>query len=176
MHELDTEAWERWLAYRKAIKKAIKPVSEPAMKLKLQRFGTDQAAVVEQSISNQWTGLFELKRATVSPGEKPKKTSEQVAADNMRWEADQHRAIKGWDEDLEEALGRLKLCDALWARYNVTADADTPSRKEWLRGVIAEEIRRVDPAVILGEPPLRSLVREVFGEKGVMRLKARAGV
>ena len=53
MQELDEAAWERWVAYRKAIRKPIKEASEHAMKLKLSRFGADQDAVVEQSISNQ---------------------------------------------------------------------------------------------------------------------------
>ena len=35
MHELDEAAWERWVAFRKAIRKPIKPASEAAMKLKL---------------------------------------------------------------------------------------------------------------------------------------------
>ena len=48
MHELDEAAWEQWAAYRKAIRKTIKPASEHAMKLKLSRFGADQQAVVDQ--------------------------------------------------------------------------------------------------------------------------------
>lgn len=59
---LDLEAWSRWLSYRQEIRKAIKSKSsiEAAQKL-LAGFGTDQAAVVEQSIANGWQGLFALK-------------------------------------------------------------------------------------------------------------------
>ena len=32
-NELNQEAWDRWVAYRKAIKKPIKPASEHAMKI-----------------------------------------------------------------------------------------------------------------------------------------------
>jgi hypothetical protein len=31
MHELDEQAWERWVAYRKAIRKPIKEASEHAI-------------------------------------------------------------------------------------------------------------------------------------------------
>ena len=86
MKELDTEAWERWKAYRTAIRKPIKPASEQAMKLKLQRYGDDQAAVVDQSISNQWQGLFDLKKTKTAFGEKPVKTEKQVAADQAWFE------------------------------------------------------------------------------------------
>ena len=58
MHELDEAAWEQWVAYRKAIRKTIKPASEHAMKLKLSRFGADQQAVVDQSVAGQSQGRF----------------------------------------------------------------------------------------------------------------------
>jgi len=58
MEGLDTSAWERWKAYRTAIRKPIKPASEHAMQMKLVKYGADQDAVVNQSISNQWQGVF----------------------------------------------------------------------------------------------------------------------
>lgn len=58
---LDTQAWERWLEYRKQIRKPLKPVSIPAAQRELAAFGCDQAAVVEKSIANGWQGLFPLK-------------------------------------------------------------------------------------------------------------------
>lgn len=58
---VDEGAWDRWLAYRKAIRKPIKAVSVESARRRLAKFGTDQAAVVEQSIANGWQGLFELK-------------------------------------------------------------------------------------------------------------------
>ena len=69
MEALNEQAWERWKAYRVAIRKPIKPASEDAMKLKLQRYGADQEAVVEQSISNGYQGLFDLKKSRLVPDE-----------------------------------------------------------------------------------------------------------
>ena len=71
MEGLDEAAWERWKAYRTAIRKPIKPASEHAMKVKLARYGSQQDAVVSQSIENQYQGLFDLKVSKPAPGEKP---------------------------------------------------------------------------------------------------------
>jgi hypothetical protein len=55
---LDPAAWDRFAAYRRQIRKPIKPASVQAAQRKLAGFGEDQADVVEQSIANSWTGLF----------------------------------------------------------------------------------------------------------------------
>lgn len=60
---LNPDAWIRWLDYRKQIRKPLKPVSIPAAQRELSAFGSDQAAVVEQSVANGWQGLFALKTA-----------------------------------------------------------------------------------------------------------------
>ena len=57
---LDPMSWDRWVKYRKQIRKPLKPVSMPAAQRKLAAFGSDQALVVEQSIANGWQGLFAL--------------------------------------------------------------------------------------------------------------------
>lgn len=62
---LDATSWDRWRAYRVEIRKPLKPASIPAAQKALAAFGSDQPAVVEQSIANGWQGLFALK-------EKPK--------------------------------------------------------------------------------------------------------
>lgn len=58
---LDAQAWDRWLDYRKQIRKPLKPVSIPAAQHELAAFGADQTAVVQQSIANGYQGLFALK-------------------------------------------------------------------------------------------------------------------
>lgn len=64
---LNPEAWERFETYRKQIRKPIRDASVLAAKKKLAGFGGAQLAVVEQSIANSWTGLFELKQANGRP-------------------------------------------------------------------------------------------------------------
>jgi len=57
---LDLPSWQKWMEYRKSIKKPIKQFSVTAAQRKLAGFGDLQSAVVEQSIANGWQGLFPL--------------------------------------------------------------------------------------------------------------------
>ena len=170
MHELDEAAWERWVAYRKAIRKPIKEVSEHAMKLKLSRFGADQDAVVEQSIANQYQGLFELKKAAPRPGEKVEKTDKQRAADVARHAEQDDWNARAWGKLEPTPLNRLKLCEAYLARLTISPDADAMER---LRDSTAAALRSADAAEVLGHPHLMSMVRQLFGERGLNKLKKR---
>ena len=170
MHELDEAAWERWVAYRKAIRKPIKEVSEHAMKLKLSRFGADQDAVVEQSIAGQYQGLFELKKSAPRPGEKVEKTDKQKAADVARHAEQDDWNARAWGKLEPTPLNRLKLCEAYLARLTISPDVDALER---LRDSTAAALRSADAAEVLGHPHLMSMVRQLFGERGLNRLKAR---
>jgi hypothetical protein len=170
MHELDEAAWERWVAYRKAIRKPIKEVSEHAMKLKLSRFGADQQAVVDQSIAGQYQGLFELKKAAPRPGEKVEKTDKQKAADVARHAEQDAWNAQVWNKQEPTPLNRLKLCEAYLARLTISPDADAMER---LKDSTAAALRVADAAEVLGHPHLMSMVRQLFGERGLNRLKAR---
>ena len=170
MHELDEAAWERWVAYRKAIRKPIKEVSEHAMKLKLSRFGADQDAVVEQSIANQYQGLFELKKSAPRPGEKVEKTDKQKAADVARHAEQDDWNARAWGKLEPTPLNRLKLCEAYLARLTISPDADALER---LRDSTAAALRSADAAEVLGHPHLMSMVRQLFGERGLNKLKKR---
>ena len=69
---LDPEAWRRWTEYRALIGKAIKPVSQLAAMKKLAAFGARQAEAVENSIAENYQGLFLPKpngHSKVSPWE-----------------------------------------------------------------------------------------------------------
>lgn len=71
---LDTQAWDRWQSYRTEIRKPLKPASIPAAQRSLAAFGSEQAAVVEQSIANGWQGLFALKSNGGNHGSNTRKT------------------------------------------------------------------------------------------------------
>ena len=64
---LNPTAWTRWLEYRVAIRKTLKPVSYPAAQRELAAFGDDQLAVVEQAVARGWTGLFPLSSQPKEP-------------------------------------------------------------------------------------------------------------
>ncbi len=87
MNEVDEDAWTTWLAYRKAIRKALKEVSWPAARKRLASFGENQAAVVEQSIANGWQGLFALKDGHG--------TGRSTARDRH---GEQHERLRRWAE------------------------------------------------------------------------------
>lgn len=53
--------WQQWVDYRKQIHKPLKPASIPAAQKAMAAFGSDQEAVVQQSIANGYQGLFPLK-------------------------------------------------------------------------------------------------------------------
>jgi hypothetical protein len=172
---LDIEAWDRWVAYRKAIKKPLKEVSMHAAALKLSRYGADQAAVVEQSIAGQWQGLFDLKKSKPAPGEKPEKTDKQKAADLAQLEAMQSRSAKFWDGEIGDPIMRLRLCDAILARYQIrSGDIDIPDRIEELKDRIADLIKTANPAKVIGDPHIRSMIWQLFGDRGIKRLQQLA--
>ena len=171
---LDQSAWERWLAYRVSIRKAIKPASMHAAALKLSRFGDDQDAVVEQSVANGYQGLFDLKKSKPAPGEVPKKSREQVAADSARWEWQMKQAEKTMNAIAGDPIGELRMLDAVLARLSFQQDdLSFTERFERLKSMIAEKIAAAPPAAVLGDPHLRSLVLQLWNERGVKKLQAR---
>jgi hypothetical protein len=58
---LDKKVWEQWIAYRKEIKKALKPSTTKLQLTFLEKNKVDHSAIILQSIQNGWTGLFPLK-------------------------------------------------------------------------------------------------------------------
>lgn len=173
---LDVAAWDRWVSYRKAIKKPLKEASLHAAAIKLSKFGDDQAEVVDQSIGNQWTGLFPLPVKKLAPGEKPKRTKEQTEAADAYFQAQQEHAARGWDDQLGDPIGRLKLCEALWCRYTVQPSDDLADKLDWLKGVVAMHLREADAVKVMGDPHLMTMVWCLFGAGGARRIKERAAV
>lgn len=65
---LQVEVWQKWLDYRKQLNKPIKPASLEAAAKELAKYGSQQAAVVQQSIAAGWQGLFALKATQATQG------------------------------------------------------------------------------------------------------------
>ena len=101
------------------------------------------------------------------------KSDKQVAAENARFDSDNSRSQAYWEKHgLSDDLGRLKLCEALLARYSVQPEEG--DRMEQLRNVVADCMQSVSSIKVLDNPSLLSMIRHLWGEKGVNRLKARA--
>jgi hypothetical protein len=73
----------------------------------------------------------------------------------------------------ETPLNRLRYYDALIARPGFL---DEPGQRERVKARIGELIRENDAVAILGDPSLVSMVRFLFGVKGLERLRERAKV
>ena len=72
---------------------------------------------------------------------------------------------------LESPLQRLRYYDARLARAGFSGD---PAEREQVKTRVAELIRETGAATVLTDPDVVSMIRELFGEKGVQRLKDRA--
>ena len=101
---LDSDTWNGFISYRKEIKK---PMTEKAQSLaigKLEKWrltGSDPTEIINQSIMNGWTGLFELKvngNATHQQTHKPRTVTEHA-----------HAIAEASKRDLAESLAQEQL-------------------------------------------------------------------
>jgi len=87
------------------------------------------------------------------------------APDRTAWAT--RSAAEHWREAAATPLGKLRLLDARYARLD-------PGNLEFFKGEVGEAIRSADPKLVLGDPHLVGLVRSLWGERGLQRLKDRA--
>lgn len=172
--ELNLAAWERWFAYKVAIKDAYKEVSIEAAKMKLSRFGDDQEAVVDQSIANGYKGLFALKeKKDFNPNDPKKRTPEQQARSEADFARQQSWSNIGWDKLIKtDPLAKLRLCDALLARYQLEEGSIAADKIEWLKERAGAFLREADPAAVLADFSLRRLVLIFWPKNGLQRLRS----
>ena len=133
---------------------------------------------MDQSIANQWQGLFDLKKEKPAPGEKPQKSTMQVAADQVRFTQASDRAASEWNKHgVSDSLGKLRLVEATLARYQMRSEEHGHlERMEWLRERAGQLLRDVAPGEALGDLRILCMVRSLFGERGVTRLRERSRV
>jgi hypothetical protein len=96
------------------------------------------------------------------------KPSQQQGSESHRERFDEG-AIRGWEVAFRESpVHRLRYLDALLAR---TTD---PLQVERIKHRAGELIREVGATAVLSDPSLISMVRLLFGVKGLERLRERA--
>jgi hypothetical protein len=79
------------------------------------------------------------------------------------------KILDHWEESFKaNPIQRLKYLDAVLAR---TTEAEKVERIKWR---VAELIRESDARSILGDPHLVTMIRYLYGERGLARLKERA--
>ena len=79
---ISQELWEEYRQHRKQLGKKLTPIAQERAIKKLERLkasGTDPTAVIEQTLENGWTGLFELKdrKNEATSRNNPKLTGDQ---------------------------------------------------------------------------------------------------
>lgn len=79
--------------------------------------------------------------------------------------------MKHWDEKVGTVIGQLHLADAYLARITVGDWQQRREKTEWLKSYIGPLVRQADPAEVLGDPGLTGMVRQLWGEPGVTRLR-----
>ena len=117
-------------------------------------------------------GITIVSRPAGRPGEKVEKTDKQKAADAARHAEYDERAARQWGKLEPTPLNKLKLCEAYLARLTLH---DPPDRDavERLRDAAAAALRIADAIEVLNDPHLVGMVRHLFGEKGLARLRSR---
>ena len=79
--------------------------------------------------------------------------------------------MRQWDKDITTVIGKLKLADAYLARITVGDWQQRKERMEWLKGQIGPMVREADPVAVLNDPGLVGMVRHLWGERAVTRLR-----
>jgi hypothetical protein len=180
--ELNKEAWDRWVQYRSAIKKPIKEISAEAMKLKLCKMGDyeAQSKIIDQSISNQWQGLFELKQPSKQPYDphaEKKRTPEQQKAADAAFESALKSNEWGWKQTIKEqpVIGELLREEAILCRIELEPEGAMRDEKvQRLKENVGNLLRAADPSKVLNNLTLRRLVLKLFNDAGLRRLEQRA--
>ena len=61
-------------------------------------------------------------------------------------------------------------------RYTVEVGPDTVEKLDWLKGVVARNLKEVEAKHVVNDPNLMTMVWVFFGPAGAKRIKERAAV
>jgi hypothetical protein len=82
--------------------------------------------------------------------------------------------VRYWESVKHTPLGKLRLADAYLARIGVGDWSQRAERTSWLKNYVGDILRSLDDATeAYSDPHVRGMVRELWGEPGVTKLKAR---
>jgi len=82
--------------------------------------------------------------------------------------------MRYWESVRNNPYQMLRLADAYLARIGVGDWQQRQERTAWLKNYVGDLLRSLEDATeAYGDPHVRSMVRELWGEIGVERLKAR---
>jgi len=92
---IEIEIWKEWETYRRELKKTLTPSTRKRQLNFLLKRLPNHKRIIEQSIENGWTGLFEIKTQTAFKGKEP-----QVGS--LEWKRQQQ--LKQQEETIDAEL------------------------------------------------------------------------
>lgn len=95
---LDKKSWDKWVKYRKERRKALVPSTVESQLEFLKKHKKDHAEIINKSIDNGWTGLFELKPQGTSP---PRQSDYARAHEKRIQNEDDARAMRESERENE---------------------------------------------------------------------------
>jgi hypothetical protein len=98
--------------------------------------------------------------------------NQTITSSDITWASQAN--MKMWEESRGTPLGRLKLAEAYLARIIVGDFSQRAERMDWLKSYIGPLIREVEPKAILGDSHLCGMVRQLWGERGIQKLRDKA--
>lgn len=102
---LNVEAWDLWMEFRKRIKKPLKTNSQAKNLINLGRTMQGQMDVVQQSINNEYQGLFEVKGHEANQQGVTLSVADRVArANGLPTDAEQRQASQTFMGSDDRAL------------------------------------------------------------------------
>lgn len=81
--------------------------------------------------------------------------------------------VQMWAEIAATPMGKLRLADAYLGRITVGPWETRKMMTDELKGMIGGIVREAKPEDVLGDPHVRGMVRHLYGEAGISRLKRR---
>jgi hypothetical protein len=88
--------------------------------------------------------------------------NQTITSSDITWASQAN--MKMWEELRGTPLGRIIVGD-----FSQRAE-----RMDWLKSYIGPLIREVEPRAILGDSHLCGMVRQLWGERGVQKLRDKA--
>ena len=98
---------------------------------------------------------------------------QQIVSSDISWASQAN--VRYWESVRNNPYHKLRLADAYLARINVGEWSQRAERTSWLKNYVGDILRSLtDVKEAYGDPHICGMVRELWGEPGVTRLKARA--
>lgn len=102
---VNEKVWQEWVAFRKEKKKTLTPITIKKQLKMLSEYKKDHVAMLEQSMTNGWVGIFPIKTSSVTS--KNGSYSDKARAFDKRLQAEEEDRLNRENEQNNDALRKL---------------------------------------------------------------------